>query len=845
MIHKDALVIVDAYGFAFRAYYSHPQMHGPDGSPTNALFGFTGMLLRLIKDFSPAHCVIVFDYGGKNFRHHMYDQYKANRPPAPPELKAQLPLIRYAAKALNFATLEIEGFEADDIIASIAKKHRDNRKHVVIFSSDKDLMQIVDEQVLMHDPLKHQYIDSAAVYAKFGVYPKQIPDFLSIVGDAADNVPGIKGLGPKTAAELLKEYSNLDGILANIDLIKSAKVRNNILNHIQEAKLSLDLVTLKDDIDFGSDNFEWTPPKGSEIFGFLKQYGFKSLVAKVETAFNLKQEHSYTKNNSDAPTIEKININTQNEYEIELPIHNIFGIVLSTNTLFASNNSKCYIIQDQDLIKQFLLDTRFQKVIYDAKKIMHLYLCNNLQDPMLAYYALFTGIKQLSLQDMLREKLGRIGCNDPGLLAHDTLQLHHLLIAQLTQLNKLHLYQDIEMPLCYILSEMEKAGIKVDAELLRVIEGELEESLKILEEEIHIICGMKFNIASSKQLGEVLFEKMQLQFGKKKTKAEQYSTDIETLEYLSGQGVYVADLLIRWRHLSKLKSTYTKSLIIQINKETNRVHTTFNQVATSTSRLSSTHPNLQNIPTKLTDGGKIRSSFVAEHGYVFLSADYSQIELRILAKIAGVKMMQDAFEQGIDVHTLTASEVYDIPYQQVTESNRSDAKAVNFGIIYGMSAFGLANNLKIRQQQAEHILDRYFNKYHEIKSYMEHTKSSAYKHGFVENILGRRCYIPYINDKNYHKRTFAERAAINAPIQSAAADIIKMATIKVNQAISNSGCKLVLQIHDEILLEVPRDKAQDIGIIVMHAMQEIDLLKLVANVKIGSNWRDMHLMQVT
>jgi DNA polymerase-1 len=856
MITKTSTLIVDGYGFAFRAYHTQPSLTYK-GIPVGCIYGFTAMLIKLINDFKPLRAVVVFDHGGRNFRHDIYPEYKQHRPPIPEDLKSQLPLLRESAAALNFKIMEEAGLEADDIIASLATHANFNGDRAIIVSSDKDLMQLINDKIWMFDPVKQEYIKKEEVIKKFGIGPSHIVDFLAIVGDVADNVPGIKGLGPKTASELLNQYGSLQGIYDNIELITQKKRKELLETQKDNAFLSLELVKLKNDLPLFWDNLGWSNPAGEQIFNFLQKYGFKSLIERAEKSFNLQQAQEYNKT-SDSENYEisfkSLDINSDfDKIAAEIYEKGMVGVLWHSDTVLLSyENAVVYEVSADvyraNFFHNLFADKSIIKVTFDLKNLMYkLQLTENISchDIMLMYYAVSAGNKQLSLPDVISKffNINQNGYAVNGNSCAFLCELYGKLNQELLAHQALHLYYDIDLPLCEILFHIENNGVDLDQDRMKELSLEFNAQTQKLEAQILEISGKNFNIASAKQLGEILFEHLKLPGGKKSSKSQHYTTSNDVLESLKLQGFEIAKLIIDWRHLTKLKNTYTDALPIQVSEQTNKLHTSFSQVSTTTSRLSSIEPNLQNIPIRTKEGLMIRSAFVAPKNHKMISADYSQIELRILAEVAHIESMQMAFKHNQDIHSSTASEMFGVPLAEVNDDLRRKAKAINFGIIYGISAFGLAENLGIPTKQADQYIKSYFEKYPQIAEYFKTTKEFAYKHGFVQNVFGRKCFIPGINEKNFYLRSFAERAAINAPIQGSAADITKIAMIKLFGELvkHNFKTKIVLQIHDEILLIAPDDEAEIVLPLIKSCMQNIGHLTipLVVDVNVGSNWADL------
>lgn len=862
-------ILIDGYGFVFRAYHVQPPLTSPCGQPVGALFGMTSMLMKLINDFHPTKCAMVFDSGGKNHRHELYSEYKAHRPPLPEDLRLQLPLIRDLATALGFPILEKPNTEADDIIATIATKLAKKGEKVIIISSDKDLMQLINDQIQMYDPLKGKYIDENAVREKFGLGPDKVRDALALIGDSSDNIPGAPGIGPKGAADLISQFGSLDGIFIGSASIKQDKRRAIIQDNEALIRLSWDLVGLQYDVEIENNGaLNWHRPDRDTLARFLTQYGFKTLITRAEKLFGLDLEHQ--NRHCDEPRtglqphqldpILEHTITSTSELQDLLNLATEKGILaLCINNeeklRLAVDEKKSYILYlemakadtqgdlftearnqvDLKALWNIIADASVKKITYDVKRfwycIEHQHRGVAFEDLALMHYSYTAGTPQLSTHDFIVQN------NISSFIA-----IYHSYQQELKLHKAFFLYYDIDLPLAAILYKMERSGVKIDQAKLAVMSQKFDEEIKLLEHKIHAIAGEEFNIGSPKQLGEVLFEKMNLKSSKISIKSKTYSTSAEVLETLSEGGFEIADLVLRWREISKLKNTYTDSLPKKIDYKTGRVHTNFVQNLTSTGRLSSVEPNLQNIPIRTKEGALIRTAFVAAPGYKLISADYSQIELRILAHVANVPNLRQAFRNGEDIHTTTAAQVFSIAKENITSELRRKAKAVNFGMIYGISAFGLAKQLGIGRKEAAEIQEKYFKEYPGIKDYMEETREFAKTHGYVTNMFGRKCILPMINDKNFAMRSFSERAAINAPLQGANADIIKLAMIEIDKKFSmlNLKTKMILQVHDELIFETPDDEIDTVVDLVRTIMQNIVVLEvpLVVDVGIGDNWAD-------
>ncbi|MDG1887045.1 MAG: DNA polymerase I [Alphaproteobacteria bacterium] len=914
--------LVDGSGFIFRAFHALPPMSRADGTPTNAVFGFTNMLIKLIDDLKADHCAIIFDTARKTFRNDIFDQYKANRPPAPEELIPQFSIIREAVNAFNVPCIEMDGFEADDLIASYTTLAVNDGAKVTIVSSDKDLMQLVGHNVMMHDPMKNKYIGVSEVREKFGVNPDKVIDVQSLAGDSADNVPGVPGIGIKTAAQLITEYGDLDSLLARANEITQPKRKENLINFSEMARISRDLVTLKTDVEvprplqsLAVANFD-----PNTVLEFLRAQGFKRLTARFET----EAETQNISNRSQGITSNEPAINYQLVQDIEILEQwlseiketGIFAFDTETNSLNAtqaslvgislatSDGRACYIplrhkclsqsnllTSKTDTIKQIPFDEAISlikpiledpsilkighNIKYDAL-VMQQPKNGNIQlqsidDTMCLSYVLEggmhghgldelselhfnhnnikfkdvcgTGKSQISFAEVPLEKALYYAAEDADM----TLKLYKKLKANLPKNKMVTVYETLERPLIPVLTQMENNGIKVDPLILRQMSEDFSKRLEDRAAEIYSISGSDFNIGSPKQLGEVLFDKLGLAGGKK-NKTGAYGTGVEVLEELAANGSELAVKIIEWRQISKLKSTYTDALIQEINPATGRIHTSYSMTGANTGRLSSNSPNLQNIPIRTDEGRKIRTAFIAESGNTLLSIDYSQIELRLLADIANIQSLKDAFHEGIDIHAQTASEVFNVPLQEIDSMVRRNAKAINFGIIYGISSFGLARQLRCQQSDAKRYIDAYFDKYPGIKAYMENTKLAARANGYVETLFGRKIHLSGIKEASPARRGFFERAAINAPIQGTAADIIKRAMIKVPMALKNArlNARMLLTVHDELLFEVPNTELQDTTQTLRRAMEEAAMpavkisVPLVAEAGTGLNWAEAH-----
>ncbi len=936
---RDHYFLVDGSGYIFRAFHALPPMTRGDGTPVNAVYGFTNMLLKLVEDADAEYIAVIFDAGPKSFRNEIFSGYKAQRPPPPPELIPQFSLIRDATRACNVPAVELAGFEADDLLATYACQAAKAGHRVTIVSSDKDLMQLVDGNIEMLDPIKNRRIGHAEVVEKFGVGPDKVVDVQSLAGDSTDNVPGVPGIGIKTAAELINTYGDLDTLLARAGEIRQPKRRESLVNNADKARLSRDLVRLRQDVPVSETlaSFARRQPDAAVLLPFLRENQFRSILARMEAKFGAAAaEPSVIEKAPEARPVNPRPARAPSGSVGEVARGDVSGYVLvqelaeldrwiaeaklagcvafDTETtsldpmradlagfsLCIRPGHACYVpvghkAPGGDLLsdsapppKQIALAEALarlkglleddsvlkigQNIKYDIQVMARLGISlAAYDDTMLISYVLDGGAHTHGMNELAERHLGRktiaygevtgsgkdrLTFDRVGLekardyAAEDadvTLKLYGALKPRLAAEKLLTVYETIDRPLIPVVARMELAGIKIDAGALKRLSADLGRRMGELEGEIHKLAGHEFNIGSPKQLGEVLFDSLGLSGGKK-GKTGAYATGAEVLEELAAQGHELPARVLDWRQISKLKSTYTDTLTEQINPATGRVHTSFALAATSTGRLSSTDPNLQNIPVRTEEGRKIRRAFIAEKGHKLLSVDYSQIELRLAAHMADVAALKEAFHGGADIHAMTASQVFGVPVEGMDPMVRRKAKAINFGIIYGISGFGLAQQLGIPQAEARAYIDAYFLKYPGIRAYMERTKADARAQGYVSTIFGRRCHVPGINDRNPARRSFMERAAINAPIQGSAADIIKRAMIRIDPALAAAKLKarMLLQVHDELLFEVPEDEVEATASLVKKVMEGAAgparqlSVPLVADVGVGENWAEAH-----
>lgn len=926
-LNGNELVLVDGSGYIFRAYYALPPMFRSDGIPVNAVFGFTNMLLKLIEDIQNEKggnvaIAVIFDAARETFRNKIYSQYKANRSDPPEDLKPQFNIIKKVPNAFNLESIESQGFEADDLIASYTKKAKAEGKKITIISSDKDLMQLLGKDVTMIDPLKKKEITEDSVVEKFGVGPEKVIEVQALSGDTSDNIPGVPGIGPKTAAQLIKEFGDIEELIENANSIKQDKRRESILSNKELLIISKKLVTLKDDVELpvSIQDLKFKPLRVEKLIEFLDEMEFKRIKSLILTKFGSqdsldnKVEKKLKNENKNfkfyIPQRKQVN---RKNYELILNKSNFeswinkilrFGVVsidcetTSLNAVEAKilgfsmsleNSEACYVpLEHSNLnseidleyfvnqIKIILEDSSIlkigQNIKYDLIILKKLGIkMKNLDDTMLMSYVLRTGQRGHGLDELSLDYLSHNTIkysdittidkkkvlfseipieNAKDYAAEDadiTFRLWEILKILLIKDNLYHFYYYIEKPLIEVISEMEISGCKIDNIKLKDLSKEFSEKILNIEQEIFQNCGTKFNIGSPKQLGEILFDKLKLPFGKK-GKSGNYQTDVKVLEKLKSENFNIASLVLEWRQFSKLISTYCQGLLSRENQKTKRIHTSFGMASTLTGRLSSNDPNLQNIPIKTSEGREIRKVFISEPNNKIISIDYSQIELRILAHVASIKNLINAFNKDSDIHTVTAMEVFQISRDEVNQEIRRKAKIINFGIIYGISAYGLASQLEIPNNEAKMYMDKYFSKYPGIKDYMNDTILNCRSKGFVKTPFGRRIFIPFINDKVVTRRNFAERSAINAPIQGGAADMIKLAMPRVQKFLLDEGLKtkILLQVHDELLFESPnneveivKDKVSEI-MIRSHEKYLALSVPIKVDVGVGESWDDAH-----
>jgi DNA polymerase-1 len=953
----DHVYLIDGSGYIFRAYHALPPLtRKSDGLPTGAVHGFCNMLYKLLSeplgDIRPTHLAVIFDHSGRSFRNDIYTEYKAHRPPAPEDLVPQFGLIRDAVRAFNVPSIEMEGFEADDLIATYARLAEADGADVTVISSDKDLMQLVSDRITMYDTMKNKEIRAPEVMEKFGVAPDKVIDVQALAGDSVDNVPGVPGIGVKTGAQLIDEYGDLETLLERAGEIKQNKRRENLIEFAEQARLSRLLVTLKEDVAINEplSDFGVTEPDPSKLIGFLKAMEFTTLTRRMAEIYDADadvidagevavkgweapapvevapvgegggdtpaERAAVAATQLDGVAIDATAYVTVNDLEVlkswcaraidqghvavdtETTSLDAMQADLVGVSLALTPGEACYVPLDHkgtdDLgldgvvieqipmkdaiaaLKPMLEDPGTLKIFQNLKYDWLILRRHGIEvapfdDTMLLSYALDTGLGGHGMDALSQKHLGHApipfkevagtgksqitfdrvpvdkATEYAGEDADVTLRLWQILKPRLAADGAATVYERLERPMVPVLARMEREGIKVDRTVLSRLSGDFAQSMAGLESEIHELAGENFNIGSPKQLGEILFDKMSLSGGKK-TKTGAWGTGADVLEGLAAEGHDLPARVLDWRQLAKLKSTYTDALPEFINPETGRVHTSYALASTSTGRLSSTDPNLQNIPVRTEEGRKIRTAFIAEDGCKLVSADYSQIELRVLAHIADIGSLKQAFADGLDIHAMTASEMFGVPVEGMDPMVRRRAKAINFGIIYGISAFGLANQLQIGRGEAKDYIDTYFTRFPGIRDYMEATKELARKNGYVETVFGRRAHYPEINSKNPNHRAFMERAAINAPIQGTAADIIRRAMMRMHKALDDAGlsARMLLQVHDELIFEARDDevdKTIEVAVAVMEKAPE-PVVRLAVPLKVdaraAANWDEAH-----
>lgn len=875
LILSDEVILIDGNSILYRAFFALPLLSNDKGVHTNAVYGFTTMLLKILEDKKPSHILVAFDAGKTTFRHEVYKEYKGGRQKTPPELSEQFPVVRELLNAFGIKHFELENYEADDIIGTLSTQIGDAKKKVSVYSGDKDLLQLISDFVTVNvtrkgisdvDEYTPNFLDE-----KLGIPPEKVIELKALMGDKSDNIPGVPGVGEKTALKLLKEYGTLENIYENLDSISGKKLKENLTNYKEDAFLSRELATIKRDtpVDLSLNDIEYKGYQSRDVLELFKEYGFNSLLGRIEGAEedSVLEEITYkivsdfndirVSDNENFLMMEMLDENYHNGEIIGFSIVNEHG-----NYFIAKDDAL-----NSDAFKAWLEDETKKKVVADLKRlkvalkwqglslegvqfdlILAAYIVNpaNNQDDIPSISHAY-GITDVSYDEEIYGKGAKLKIPEEAIYAEHIVRkgivaqkLYSILIDELKENKQESLYYELEIPLSHILADMEYTGVVVDTKRIEHMKTDLDSRLNDIEKEIHRLAGQEFNIDSPKQLGKVLFEDLKLT-PIKKTKTG-FSTSADVLEKLQNEHEIIEQILM-YRQLRKLQSTYIEGLLKVVHDDTNKVHTRFNQVLTQTGRLSSTDPNLQNIPIRLEEGRKIRQAFIpSKEGWVIFAADYSQIELRVLAHIAKDEKLIEAFKQNKDIHTQTAMDVFDVKEEEVNPLMRRQAKAVNFGIVYGISDYGLSQSLKITRKEAAQFIEKYFASYPNVKQYMDDIVVQAKRNGYVETIMNRRRYLPEITSRNFNQRSFAERTAMNTPIQGSAADIIKKAMIDCVTQLekTNIEANLLLQVHDELIFEVKESDVEKLTKLVKEAMEstvELDV-PLIAETSHGPTWYD-------
>ena len=918
---SDHFYLIDGSGYIFRAYYALPPLtRKSDGLPTGAVSGFCSMLFKLLEDSKsnqnkqkPTHFAVIFDSARKTFRNEIYRDYKANRSEAPDDLAPQFEYIRKSVLAFNLPSVELANYEADDLIATYVDQILKKGANVTIVSSDKDLMQLFKKNVRIYDPMKNRFISDEDVQKKFGVDSSKVIDVQALAGDSSDNVPGVPGIGVKTAAELINKYGNLETLLKSANEIKQNKRRETIIENKDKALISKKLVTLKNDapVDRSLTEFQLKEIDKDKLYKFLREMEFNRLLSSAISAYGepkLTSEKDIVKTDEKQKAIDRkkyylitnldeidswikeaeeageVAVDTETS-SLDPHQADLIGISLSSKIgkacyIPVGHKSKKNIDKDQTLkkLKPLLEDPSIKKIGQNIKfdfivLFKHGIKITSMEDTMLMSYVLDsgknrhnmdtlseihlnhkpiafkdlvgTGKKEINFSFVDLEKAKDYAAED----ADVTFRLYKKFNKSLKDEKMINIYETFEKPMIKILADMEIEGIKIDNDFLKTLSSKFGKKIEKIQREVYKISKKEFNIASPKQLGEILYNDLKIA-DLKKTKKGSFATSASVLEDLAFKGHKFPQLVLDWRQISKLKNTYSDTLPEHINPKTKRIHTSFLLAATTTGRLASSDPNLQNIPIKSEDGKDIRKAFIAEKGLSLISADYNQIEMRILADLADVKELKKAFRNNEDIHSLTASQIFNIGINKVNGDQRRKAKAINFGIIYGISQYGLAKQINVSNQDAEEFLNAYFAKFPEIKLYMDKTIKFCRKSGYVNNIFGRKSHFININDKNYNVRNFQERAAINAPIQGSASEIMRLAMIRLNKRLKeqkNKKTKMLLQIHDELIFETSKEEVKRISKIIIEEMSSVVKsehhsfsIPLTVDLNIGDNWGELH-----
>jgi len=886
---RETVYLVDGSSYIYRAYHAIRELSTSKGLPTNAIFGFTKMLLRLYQDKTPSYLAIVFDAPGPTFRHKIYERYKATRPPTPEDLTEQIPYIKKIIEGFRARMLEIEGYEADDIIGTVAKIATERGFYVVIVSGDKDFRQLITDRISMWDPMKDRIVDCKSIEEEYRIRPQQFIDVMALCGDRIDNIPGVPSIGEKTALKLIREFETLENIYENISDLKKKSLKERLIEFKENAFLSRELVKINTrvPVEIDCEELKVKEPDKDRLSEIFKELEFISLwnqfaKKKAETDKDYRicnDKRSFRELISEIKKKGIVSIDTESTSEDPMRAE-LVGISLSMEKDKGIYIPVAHKVKDRQLDRDYVIGG-FKEVIEDPniKKIgqnikydalifkrLNMDIKGIYFDTMVASYVINPGLRQHNLNVLAQQYLNykmisykeivgggketfadvdlksakEYACED----AEVVWRLWPILDEKLHKEGNASLFYELEMPLIEVLMDMEYSGVKIDEEFFKDMSIRISKELSKLEEEIFEEAGMEFNINSPQQLGFVLFEKLKLPVQKKTTKTKSYSTDVRVLETLSSLNYKLPSLILRYRSLSKLKSTYLDSLLQMINPETGRIHTSFNQTVTATGRLSSSNPNLQNIPIRGEEGREIRKGFIADEGNLLLSADYSQIELRIFAHYSQDPVFINAFREGIDIHTKTASEILGVEMDKVTDDMRRIAKAINFGIIYGMGPLKLSQELHIDRREAQRYIESYYKRYKGVLRYREQMIDMARKRGYVTTLFNRKRYLPGINHSKARIRAEAERMAINTPIQGTAADLIKKAMIDIHRRLKEKRLKtkLILQVHDELVFEVPESELEEVKEVVLKEMEGVYPLSvpLRVDIGVGRNWGDTH-----
>lgn len=904
---KSPFVLVDGSSYLFRAYHAMPDMSNSKREPTGTIYGVVNMIRRLLKDYDPEYLAVVFDAKGKTFRNDMYEEYKANRPTMPDDLRQQIEPIHNIIKAMGLPLICVPDVEADDVIGTLSEQATALGIDTIISTGDKDMAQLVNKHVSLVNTMTDVHMDVDGVIEKFGVPPERIIDYLALIGDTSDNVPGVPKVGPKTAVKWLNQYDSLDGVMHHAEEIKG-KVGENLRDFKDRLPLSRDLVTIKCDVELeeNPETLKRQKPDNETLTELYGRFEFKTWLAEAKAGNDVSTGNSGVKNKTPAVTkeitakyetifsekeldnwLEKLKKSACFSFDLETTSLDYMRAEIVGLSFSVKEGEAAYVPVGHDYLdapkqldrekvlekfKPLLEDKNVcklgQNLKYDmnvlgnydihmegiqhdtmlASYVLDSTLRHNMDDLAIRYLSYSTihyedvagkGAKQITFNQVEVETAAPYAAEDADI----TLRLHNILWPQLEETKSLQrVYQEIELPLLPVLSRMERNGVLIDTKMLAKQSNQITKRLAELEQDIYNIAGQEFNIGSPKQLQVILFEKMELPVISKTPKGQPSTAESVLVEL--AHDYPLPKLILEYRSLSKLKSTYTDKLPLQVAESTGRVHTSYQQAVAATGRLSSTDPNLQNIPVRTEEGRRIRQAFIAAPGYTMVAADYSQIELRIMAHLSGDKGLLEAFSQGLDVHSATAAEVFGVSVDAVTKDQRRSAKAINFGLIYGMSAFGLAKQLDITRPEAQEYVDLYFQRYPGVKNYMEQTKEKAKENEYVETVFGRRLYLHEINAKNGMRRQYAERTAINAPMQGTAADIIKRAMINLDDEIENGkiDMRMIMQVHDELVFEIKESQVDDAIKLITEKMETAAELSvpLIVDVGIGKNWDEAH-----